>query len=126
MGSPAVSDDFAVLRQLIQPVFQFVQGDRDGARQMPGFLLLVWPHVDHHGPPIPHPAQQRFPVNRIEAYACFDEVFPHLLDFQNMPFGKRAKRFPRESFSEVVRRLEIPSVGARGGDLLAREVDPSG
>ncbi|MGJ3243567.1 MAG: antitoxin VapB family protein [Opitutales bacterium] len=35
---------------------------------------------------------------------------------------RRAKRFPRESFSEVVRRAEIPGFGARGRDLLAREV----
>lgn len=35
---------------------------------------------------------------------------------------RRAKRFPRESFSEVVRRIQIPGLGARGGDLLAREV----
>lgn len=34
----------------------------------------------------------------------------------------RAKRFPRESFSEVVRRVEIPEPGARGRDLLTREV----
>jgi len=30
--------------------------------------------------------------------------------------------FPRESFSEVVRRAEIPGLGVRGRDLLAREV----
>ena len=35
---------------------------------------------------------------------------------------RRAKRFPRESFSEVVRRVEIPGLGASGRDLLAREV----
>lgn len=34
---------------------------------------------------------------------------------------RRAKRFPRESFSEVVRRMEIPGFGARGRDLLERE-----
>ncbi len=34
---------------------------------------------------------------------------------------RRAKRFPRESFSEVVRRVEIPCLGIRGRDLLARE-----
>jgi predicted CopG family antitoxin len=35
---------------------------------------------------------------------------------------RRAKRFPRESFSEVVRRLEIPGLGARSSDLLGREI----
>lgn len=35
---------------------------------------------------------------------------------------RRAKRFPRESFSEVVRRVEVPQQGIIGRDLLAREV----
>jgi len=35
---------------------------------------------------------------------------------------RKAKRFPRESFSEVVRRVNIPGLGASGRDLLAREV----
>lgn len=35
---------------------------------------------------------------------------------------RSAKRFPRESFSEVVRRAEIRGLGARGHDLLAREL----
>lgn len=34
----------------------------------------------------------------------------------------RAKRFPRESFSEVVRRVKIPEAGISGRDLLTREV----
>lgn len=39
---------------------------------------------------------------------------------------KRAKRFPRESFSEVVRRLPIPQAGISGADLIAmsRESGP--
>lgn len=35
---------------------------------------------------------------------------------------RKAKRFPRESFSEVVRRVSIPGLGVSGRDLLAREV----
>jgi predicted CopG family antitoxin len=35
---------------------------------------------------------------------------------------RRAKRFPRESFSEVVRRVHVPVIGVSGRDLLAREV----
>ena len=35
---------------------------------------------------------------------------------------RRAKRFPRESFSEVVRRVQVPEQGISGRDLLAREV----
>ena len=35
---------------------------------------------------------------------------------------RRAKRFPRESFSEVVRRVQVPESGVSGRDLLAREV----
>lgn len=34
---------------------------------------------------------------------------------------KRAKRFPRESFSDVVRRVEIPGGGVTGRDLLRRK-----
>jgi predicted CopG family antitoxin len=34
---------------------------------------------------------------------------------------RRAKRFPRESFSEVVRRVQVPELGITGRDLLARE-----
>jgi len=44
------------------------------------------------------------------------------LEFDAYEKLRRAKRFPRESFSEVVRRVEIPSPGARGRDLLEREV----
>ena len=32
---------------------------------------------------------------------------------------RRAKRFPRESFSEVVRRLPVPLDGVTGRELLA-------
>ncbi|MGB0333880.1 MAG: antitoxin VapB family protein [Opitutales bacterium] len=35
---------------------------------------------------------------------------------------KSAKRFPRESFSEVVRRVQVPVAGICGRELLAREV----
>jgi predicted CopG family antitoxin len=35
---------------------------------------------------------------------------------------RRAKRFPRESFSEVVRRVHVPETGVSGRELLAREV----
>lgn len=35
---------------------------------------------------------------------------------------RRAKRFPRESFSEVVRRVQIPELGVTGRDLLTRGV----
>lgn len=33
---------------------------------------------------------------------------------------KRAKRFPRESFSEVVRRLPVAEEGISGAELLRR------
>lgn len=35
---------------------------------------------------------------------------------------RSAKRFPRESFSDVVRRVHIPNTGILGRDLLSREV----
>lgn len=35
---------------------------------------------------------------------------------------RRSKRFPRESFSEVVRRLHVAEPGVTGRDLLARPV----
>jgi hypothetical protein len=35
---------------------------------------------------------------------------------------RSAKRFPRESFSEVVRRAEIGGVGVSGRDLLRGEL----
>lgn len=35
---------------------------------------------------------------------------------------RRAKRFPRESFSEVVRRVVVAESGISGRDLLARAV----
>lgn len=35
---------------------------------------------------------------------------------------RSAKNFPRESFSEVVRRLHVPGSGITGNQLLAREV----
>jgi len=91
MGTAAVGDDFAILWQLIQPAFEFVQGDRERTRQMPGTKLFVWTHVDHQSLAIPHPAQQLFPVDRIEADARFDEILPRLLDFRKMPLGKRTK-----------------------------------
>lgn len=34
---------------------------------------------------------------------------------------RRAKRYPRESFSSVVRRLPIPQEGITGSELLANE-----
>lgn len=36
---------------------------------------------------------------------------------------RRAKRFPRESFSEVVRRLPIDESGATGAELLRRAAE---
>lgn len=35
---------------------------------------------------------------------------------------RRAKRTPRESFSEVVRRVLVPESGITGSDLLKREL----
>jgi predicted CopG family antitoxin len=35
---------------------------------------------------------------------------------------RRAKNFPRESFSEVVRRLHVPESGITGQQLLTRAI----
>jgi len=47
VGPTAVGDHLGVLGELVEPVGQLVQGDRHGAGDVPGLVLLARAHVDH-------------------------------------------------------------------------------
>jgi len=118
----AVCDDLGIRRDLLQPSFQFIQGNGTSTRDMTGFVFACRAHVQHHDVVRPQAVEEFLHPDRLELAALLPVVELDLMKLSEtgLPYVAECLKEPNDALvGEAV--VDISAFLARLGKACPTE-----